>query len=167
MAFILHWVDHCSGIEEVTRLSLSVGTLLITRQEGVISKMDWDVNAPAANANAPSALEWLDPHATITLRLLKQGSAYRQQVWAELCQIPYGTTLTYAALAKKINSAARAVGNACRDNPYPLLIPCHRVVSATGMGGYCGQTAGDFMTIKTKLLALEAAQSSGIDLHSL
>jgi len=89
--------------------------------------------------------------------LLRQGSAYRQQVWAALAQIPLGETLTYSALAKKIGSAARAVGNACRDNPYPLFIPCHRVVSVSGMGGYCGQTDGHFMTIKHQLLAFEAA----------
>jgi methylated-DNA-[protein]-cysteine S-methyltransferase len=59
-------------------------------------------------------------------------------------------------LAQKIGSSARAVGNACRDNPYPVIIPCHRVVSVSGMGGYCGHTAGDFMAIKSKLLDYEA-----------
>jgi methylated-DNA-[protein]-cysteine S-methyltransferase len=65
--------------------------------------------------------------------------------------------MTYSALAKTIGSSARAVGNACRDNPYALFIPCHRVVSVSGMGGYCGQTEGDSITVKHKLLEFEAS----------
>jgi methylated-DNA-[protein]-cysteine S-methyltransferase len=89
--------------------------------------------------------------------LLKQGSTYRNQVWTALCDIPFGATISYSALAKKINSSARAVGNACRDNPFPLLIPCHRVISVSGIGGYCGRIDGNLMTIKHKLLEFEAS----------
>jgi methylated-DNA-[protein]-cysteine S-methyltransferase len=89
-----------------------------------------------------------------------QGSVYRNRVWAALCQIPFGETMTYSALAKKIGSSARAVGNACRDNPYALFIPCHRVISVSGMGGYCGQTDGDFISVKYKLLEFEASRKT-------
>jgi methylated-DNA-[protein]-cysteine S-methyltransferase len=51
------------------------------------------------------------------------------------------------------------VGNACRSNPYPFFIPCHRVVAVSGLGGYSGQTKGGMMAIKTQLLAHEAKQS--------
>ena len=156
MPFTIHWADHCNGPETLETLPLPVGTLLITRQAGVITDIAWDQQPFNPNATAAPSHPWLDPQAIVTVTLLKQGTAYRQQVWAELCKIPYGTTLTYAALAKNISSAARAVGNACRDNPYPLVIPCHRVVSASGMGGYNGQIAGDFMAIKARLLAFEA-----------
>ncbi len=99
---------------------------------------------------------WLNPDKPLPIKLLQQGTPFRNRVWAELCRIPFGETITYSALAKNIGSAARAVGNACRDNPFPLLIPCHRVVSVSGMGGYNGHTDGDFMTIKRKLLEFEA-----------
>jgi methylated-DNA-[protein]-cysteine S-methyltransferase len=130
--------------------------VLISRQ-GVIIKTDWE---PGASRNPAGEHElngyWQNPDKPINVKLLKQGSVYRNQVWAALCRIPFGETLTYSALAKKIGSSARAVGNACRDNPYALFIPCHRVVSVAGMGGYCGQTEGDLMAIKYKLLEFEA-----------
>jgi methylated-DNA-[protein]-cysteine S-methyltransferase len=164
MPFNIHWVDGCAGPKAVETLQLPVGTLLITRQSGVITDIAWEQHSlpeasnpiqidpyPASQAIHP----WLDPEITIPLTLLKQGSPFRNRVWSELCKIPHGNTLTYAALAKNIGSAARAVGNACRDNPYALVIPCHRVVAASGMGGYCGQIEGNFITIKTALLVFE------------
>jgi methylated-DNA-[protein]-cysteine S-methyltransferase len=164
MPFNIHWVDDCTGPKAVETLPLPVGTLLITRQSGVITDIAWEQHHLPRTFN-PAQLDlghtshaihpWLAPEITSPLTLLKQGSPFRNRVWAELCAIPYGTTLTYAALAKNIGSAARAVGNACRDNPYALVIPCHRVVAASGMGGYCGQSVGDFMVIKATLLAFE------------
>ncbi|MCU4674585.1 methylated-DNA--[protein]-cysteine S-methyltransferase [Catenovulum sp. 2E275] len=67
------------------------------------------------------------------------GTEFQQKVWQQLQAIPYGDSLTYGELAKKINSSARAIGGACRHNPIPIIIPCHRIVAATGIGGYSGQ----------------------------
>ena len=138
-------------------LQTPAGQFVLTSQQGVICKTDWELGA---SQNPPGEHElnsyWQHPDKPINIKLLKQGSIYRNQVWTALCQIPFGETMTYSALAKKIGSSARAVGNACRDNPYALFIPCHRVVSVSGMGGYCGQTEGDLMTIKYKLLEFEA-----------
>ncbi len=139
-------------------LQTPAGQFILTSRQGVITKTDWE---PSASQNLFVEHElnayWQHPEKPINIKLLKQGSAYRNQVWAALCQIPFGQTLTYSALAKKIGSSARAVGNACRDNPYALFIPCHRVVSVSGMGGYCGQTDGDLMAVKYKLLEFEAS----------
>jgi AraC family transcriptional regulator of adaptative response/methylated-DNA-[protein]-cysteine methyltransferase len=68
-----------------------------------------------------------------------QATAFQQRVWQELRQIPYGSTLTYGEVAERIGQpdAARAVANACASNPVSMLIPCHRVVPASGgTGGY-------------------------------
>ncbi|MDO9423946.1 MAG: methylated-DNA--[protein]-cysteine S-methyltransferase [Methylobacter sp.] len=158
MPFIIQWVENCLGAEEVVRLQTPAGQFVLTSRQGVIIRTDWE---PGASQNSPAehALNayWQNPDKAINIKLLKQGSRYRNQVWAALCQIPFGQALTYSALAKKIGSSARAVGNACRDNPYALFIPCHRVVSISGMGGYCGQTEGDLMAIKYKLLEFEAS----------
>jgi methylated-DNA-[protein]-cysteine S-methyltransferase len=130
----------------------------LTSQQGVISKTDWEPGAcKSPFVEHELNAYWQNPNKPIHIKLLKQGSEYRNRVWAALCQIPFGETVTYSALAKKIGSSARAVGNACRDNPYALFIPCHRVVSASGMGGYCGQTDGDLMSVKRKLLEFEAS----------
>ncbi len=159
MAFIIEWVENCSGEEQAIRLQTPAGLLAIYSHQGVISKTDWE-SGDCLNQSDEHELSWYwhNPEKLINIKLLKQGSAYRNQVWAALCQIPFGETMTYSALAKKIGSSARAVGNACRDNPYALFIPCHRVVSISGMGGYCGRTEGDFMAIKYKLLEFEASR---------
>ncbi|MDO9049688.1 MAG: MGMT family protein [Methylobacter sp.] len=158
MPFIIQWVESCSGAEDVVRLQTPAGQLVLYSQQGVISKTDWD---PGDCLNQSDEHElnqyWQNVDKRINVKLLKQGSVYRNQVWAALCQIPFGETMTYSALARKIGSSARAVGNACRDNPFALIIPCHRVVSVSGMGGYCGQTEGDLMAIKYKLLEFEAS----------
>lgn len=84
-----------------------------------------------------------------------QGTEFQQRVWDALKCIPAGTTMTYGELARQLNTGARAVGNACRKNPVPLIVPCHRVVSSQGLGGFSGDRNGGWTAIKRKLLAHE------------
>lgn len=73
----------------------------------------------------------------LSLRL--RGTRFRKRVWGEIARIPYGENRSYGEIARRIGSpgSARAVGAACRANPVPLLVPCHRVVAAGGrLGGY-------------------------------
>jgi methylated-DNA-[protein]-cysteine S-methyltransferase len=75
------------------------------------------------------------------LPLRPAGTAFQQTVWRELRQIPYGTTITYAELARRIGqpAAARAVGHANGRNPISIIVPCHRVIGAGGnLTGYAG-----------------------------
>ena len=70
---------------------------------------------------------------------LKEATNFQKRVWEVLQGIPYGTTMSYAQMARKIGrpEAVRAVGNACGANPVPIIIPCHRVVRSDGtLGGY-------------------------------
>ena len=78
---------------------------------------------------------------------------FEQDVLNETRKIPYGTTITYSELADRIGSSggARAVGQALSKNPYPIMIPCHRVVARSGIGGYSGG-----VELKKRLLNLEA-----------
>lgn len=80
---------------------------------------------------------------------------FQQKVLKQLELIPFGETKTYGEIAKKLKTSPRAVGNACRNNPVPIIIPCHRVISVNGMGGYNGATDGDMMDVKAQLLKLE------------
>lgn len=84
-------------------------------------------------------------------------SRFHRAVWNQMRLIPAGQTRTYTALAQACGSpkACRAVGQACGANPLPLLIPCHRVVAANGLGGF---SAG--LAWKRALLALEGAYSA-------
>lgn len=84
-----------------------------------------------------------------------QGTEFQRRVWRALTRIPVGKTTTYGELAAQLNSSARAVGNACRANPVPIIIPCHRVIAKQGIGGYDGQTSGRRLDIKRWLLRHE------------
>jgi methylated-DNA-[protein]-cysteine S-methyltransferase len=159
MGINITWVDSCEGVDEVERLHTAVCTIKIHRRRDVITHIDWDFsqNPDAIGNNDKHTLDfWPEPKQTVNLKLLKQGTAHQNKVWAELLRIPQGETMTYSTIAKLIGSAPRAVGNACRSNPYTLLIPCHRVVSVNGMGGYSGHRHGEYMKIKEKLLDYEA-----------
>ncbi|EAI8859944.1 methylated-DNA--[protein]-cysteine S-methyltransferase, partial [Campylobacter fetus] len=82
------------------------------------------------------------------------GSEFEQKVYKALLEIPYGNTVTYKYIADKIDSpkAARAVGNANSKNKIPIIIPCHRVVGVSNLGGYSG---GNGIETKKILLNLE------------
>lgn len=113
------------------------------------------VNAAAAVAVAQLQAYFRDSRFCFSIPLAITGTAFQQQVWAALQAIPPGTALTYGELAHQLNTAARAIGNACRTNPVPILIPCHRVVSRQGLGGYAGEITGDPLAIKRWLLRHE------------
>lgn len=92
------------------------------------------------------------------IALAAEGTDFQKSVWHELTNIPLGETRTYGDIAKKLHSSARAVGNACRRNPIQLIVPCHRVISAKGIGGYVGETEGEQLRIKRWLLNHEGVQ---------
>lgn len=83
------------------------------------------------------------------------GTEFQQRVWQALQQIPVGEVCTYGQLARMLGSSPRAVGGACRANPVPLFVPCHRVVSAAGFGGFAGATGGPRLAAKKMLLKHE------------
>ena len=104
-------------------------------------------------------VQYLTGHRkSFELELEPAGTPFQRQVWEELRRIPYGTTISYADLARRIGKpkAVRAVGAANGKNPLPIVIPCHRVIgkdgSLTGFGGG--------LDIKRWLLALESADGS-------
>jgi methylated-DNA-[protein]-cysteine S-methyltransferase len=80
---------------------------------------------------------------------------FQQRLWRALKKVPPGTVDTYGQLARELNSGAQAVGQACRRNPVPVVVPCHRIVSQQGMGGYAGEVDGEKMSIKRALLTHE------------
>ncbi|MGH6718615.1 MAG: methylated-DNA--[protein]-cysteine S-methyltransferase [Alphaproteobacteria bacterium] len=87
--------------------------------------------------------------------LAPHGTVFQKRVWDELTRIPYGTTISYGELARRVGrpGAARAVGRANGTNPIAVIVPCHRVIGANGdLVGYAGGLA-----IKAALLALEGA----------
>ncbi|HQX06542.1 MAG TPA: methylated-DNA--[protein]-cysteine S-methyltransferase [Zoogloea sp.] len=102
-----------------------------------------------------------DPDAPFSLPLALRGSHFRRRIWVAITGIPRGHTRTYGELARDAHSAARAVGQACGDNPFPLAIPCHRVVAASGPGGFAHDRGGYLLNAKHWLLGHENASRSG------
>jgi len=98
-----------------------------------------------------------NPAITLDIPLHPAGTPYQQRVWQKMRKIPVGATSRYGELADELASGPRAVAAACRANPIPILIPCHRVIAKQGLGGYMGQMEGEAMSIKQWLLHHEGA----------
>ena len=96
-----------------------------------------------------------DPQYCFTLPIDLTGTPFQRKVWDALRQIPCGETRSYGELARHLGSGPRAIGGACRANPIPVVIPCHRVVAVNGMGGFMGVTTGRAMQLKQCLLTHE------------
>lgn len=112
-------------------------------------------NALAERACAQIEKYTADPDYRFELPLKQCGTAFQRRVWAQIAAIPRGQTRRYGDLARALGSAPRAVGQACGTNYFPLVIPCHRVVAAQGLGGFAHSSGGYLIEIKRRLLLHE------------
>lgn len=167
MSVTIHWVNQQKQVEKCVQVITSIGNLLIYQCDDVIIKTKWNVvgldTMPLVNSEVGKQIQYYlnNPTSFLTVFLQKQGSDFRHRVWVEICKIPVGQVLNYSELANQIGSGARAVANACRDNPFPGIIPCHRVVAKDGLGGYMGTTSGVLCDIKRHLLLMESEAIMG------
>lgn len=138
------------------------------RDEQVVEIRYLPLSAPSVAAKTPLAerakrqLEayLANPDATFDLPLRIEGTPFQRKLWSALREIPRGKTMTYGELARELGAGddhemSRAVGQACGDNRLPLVIPCHRVVAADGIGGFAHSTGGYLLEAKRWLLAHE------------
>ena len=137
------------------------------RDEDKQKSLPANIDAPISredNETIRKTREWLDcyfaggvPKMEIPLHF--EGTAFQQKVWKSLCEIPYGKTVSYGEVAKKIGcKSARAVGGAVGRNPIGIIVPCHRVIGADGT--LTGYAAG--LNRKEFLLKLEGiARTTG------
>jgi len=152
-----------------------IGTISVTEDgEGMITgvylpcdnlpSMD-QYQSPALKDAAEQINEYLaGKRMEFDLDLRFDGSDFRSRVMEELNRIPYGEVRTYGQIAESIGypNSMRAVGTACRENPMPILVPCHRVVpSSGGYGNYRGGTS-----MKKKLLNLEGVHLDRLQSHA-
>jgi len=162
MTLNIHWHSTSEEIVDVIRVNAGFAVLEVYFSGRVIRKTRWQGQQNLSHQvdswiSVRPIIEYLqNPDKTaLTVKLKKQGSLFSNLVWAELCKIPFAETITYSELADRVNSGARAVANACRNNPFPGFIPCHRVVSKSGIGGFMGQKEGESVEIKRHLLTYE------------
>ncbi|HEV8146647.1 MAG TPA: methylated-DNA--[protein]-cysteine S-methyltransferase [Bryobacteraceae bacterium] len=151
-------------------LETPIGTLLIAGDERAIHRIEFPKNGMAGkpqtgwieSARGPvgDAVRQLREYFAgeridFDLPLAPEGTAFQRGVWKRLEEIPYGETISYGELAKRVGNpkASRAVGAANGQNPIPIVIPCHRVIGANGkLTGF-----GGGLPTKEKLLNLEKA----------
>ncbi|TDN53877.1 methylated-DNA--[protein]-cysteine S-methyltransferase [Azoarcus indigens] len=121
--------------------------------------------APAVPPGTPHARRvteqicaWLAaPDTAVNVLPTEHGTPFQRAVWKAIRAIPCGQTRTYGELARLVGGSPRAVGQACGANPFPLLTPCHRVVSRQGLGGFANATDGYLLAAKRWLLQNEGA----------
>lgn len=150
----------------MTQLSLHspVGDITVSEHEGRIVALDWgwgrDQSLTPLLCRARDQLHaYFDgDEAGFDLPLAPEGTPYRRRVWEALLAIPPGETRTYQDIARVAGGSPRSVGGANGANPIPILIPCHRVVATSGIGGY---SAGDGLLTKRYLLDLEIRRLAG------
>ncbi len=149
---------------QATVIATPIGPVRITLRAGRVVDVAFGKGGASSGRNTDVTLSrarqvlvqyFRDPRAKRNIPLAPAGTPFQRRVWRALCRIPPGQVRSYGELARALGTSARAVGGACRANPIPVLIPCHRVVSANGEGGFMGKTAGRAMTLKRWLLRHE------------
>jgi methylated-DNA-[protein]-cysteine S-methyltransferase len=142
------------------------GAIGIRTEPGAVRELvylpsSFDVKAPIDQLSEQVVRQverYLDePDFRFDLPMAQVGTAFQHKVWKVIAAIPRGDVLTYGEVAKLIRSAPRAVGQACGANWFPLIIPCHRVTAAGGLGGFAhhDDETGFHLGIKRWLLTHE------------
>ena len=143
-------------------LSSPVGPLTIWEEEGEIVALDWRKrDAPPETAPLTRAVAQLEAYFAGELEVfdlpLRLGVTDFQKAFSQaLIDIPFGHTRTYGDLSKDLGVSAQAIGQACGGNKIPIIIPCHRVLGATNLGGFSGRNG---VEAKIELLKHEGAAS--------
>ena len=134
------------------------GQLSVSESDGAITRVDWkDTENPQTSELLEKTAEQLAAYFAGELKefdlpLQPSGDAFQQSVCEAMLQIPYGETTTYGAIADQLDTYGQPIGQACGANSIPIIIPCHRVLAADGIGGYSGDGG---VERKIELLKLE------------
>ena len=140
-----------------------VGPLALTETDGAITALDWRVvkSPPASDLTREAARQlaayFAGERTAFTLPLAPRGSAFQLAFYRALCAIPHGETRRYGDLAAALEVSPQAIGQACGANPIPVIIPCHRVLGASSLGGFSG--AGG---VETKVALLRHEGAAGL-----
>lgn len=144
-------------------MSSPIGPLTVVSDGSAITALQWgdggtqDVTPDLSEALAQLAAYFDGRLTQFDLPLDLAGSEFQRRVCDAMSDIPFGETVTYGDLAARLGASAQAIGNACGGNPIPVIIPCHRVLAASGLGGYSG--AGG---VETKVWLLRHEGAAGL-----
>lgn len=141
-----------------------LGRLTVTEADGGITRLRWTFEEVEAQDDTPLlrdaerqlAAYFARSLTAFTLPLAPEASPAQQRFCALMAAIPYGETRTYGEMAKEAGISAQAAGQLCGGNPIPVIVPCHRVLGSSGLGGF---SAPGGVETKVALLRLEGAAS--------
>ncbi|WP_170473739.1 methylated-DNA--[protein]-cysteine S-methyltransferase [Ruegeria arenilitoris] len=139
------------------------GRLGVEEKDGVVTRLIWggveEGEATPLLQEAAAQLRAYDMGRLhrFDLPMKVSGSKFQQRVCEVMSNIPFGETLTYGDIARELDQPAQPVGQACGANPIPVIIPCHRVLAANGLGGFSGQGG-----IETKVALLRHEGAAGL-----
>ena len=153
--------SRAKGIVELC-LSTPLGPLTLVEEDGGITRLEWRPGNAAQTEALSKAAAQLNEYfsgsrTNFDLPLAPKVSDTQKVFLSALQRIPFGTTRTYGELAQDLGLSAQGVGQLCGSNPIPILIPCHRVLGQTSLGGYSG--AGG---IETKVWLLKHERADGL-----
>lgn len=142
-------------------LQTPLGPISVTETEGMITALHWRADAGQPSDLIREALQQLQ--AYFDRKLLKFDlplqfpSGLDGKVGRAMVAIPLGEVRTYGDLAREIGAPAQAIGQACGANPIPILIPCHRILGAKGLGGFSAKGG-----VETKVWLLRHEGAAGL-----
>ena len=152
-------------------VSTPIGNFSVIHNENRVLEIDMGVDTKKIAKKAKTNSTNLSPFAQkvkkklvsyfsnsdekLNIEIDAAGTQFQQSVWQVIRTIKTGKTMTYSEIAEKLGSSPRAVGNACRANPIPIIVPCHRVVAKSGLGGFAGMSTGFNLDMKKWLLKHE------------
>ncbi len=138
------------------------GPVILTEEDSAIVGCEWGRGGTETSAVLARAARQLNEYfkeerKAFDLPLQVNGSEFQQRVCEAMLAIPFGQTRTYGEIAADLGVPAQAVGQGCGGNPIPILIPCHRVLGANGLGGFSGRGG-----VETKVLLLRHEKAAGL-----
>ena len=142
-------------------LQTPLGPVTIHEENGVLTRLDWRDDpgdpSPLLDEAAAQLTAYFNRRLTAFDLPFDWGNGLQKQVRRSMAAIPLGETLTYGDIARALNTPAQAIGQACGANPLPILIPCHRVLGAKGLGGFSAKGG-----VETKVWLLRHEGAAGL-----
>lgn len=162
-------MPNCSSVDRWLELKVTLaapfGAVVLIAQDMSLVKIELipefiesggPVEHPVFKGPVASIQRYLNrPESLSVPDFTLNGTPFQRKVWETLIELRPSELVTYGDLAVRLSSGARAVAGALKANPFPILIPCHRVVGQSSLGGFCGKTDGPMMAIKYWLLRHE------------
>lgn len=140
-----------------------LGPLRLTAANGAITAIDWgrceaEDSTPELDEACAQLSAYFEHRLTkFDLPLHVDASDFQRQVCAAITAIPFGETRTYGEIARDLGAPAQAVGAGCGGNPIPVIIPCHRVLGASSLGGFSARGG-----VETKVWLLKHEGAAGL-----